>query len=70
MAGHSSANCLGCGREFRVPTMLFDMAEKYSDGRPVIFCGKSCNFKFVSQIGRKAQERQMQELIERLENPQ
>jgi hypothetical protein len=50
--------------------MLLKMAEKYSDGRAVLFCSKSCNFKFVESIGREAQESQMRELLERLENPQ
>ncbi|MEE8518705.1 MAG: hypothetical protein V3S98_06235 [Dehalococcoidia bacterium] len=69
MAGHSEAECLGCGREFKVPTMLFNMAERYSDGRLVLFCGKACNFKFVERIGRETQEKDMRELLERLENP-
>ncbi len=49
--------------------MLFNMAERYSDGRLVLFCGKACNFKFVERIGRETQEKDMRELLERLENP-
>ena len=70
MAGHSEAECLGCAKPVKVPSMLLSMAEKYSDGRAVIFCGKACNLKFVESIGRAAQESQMRELLERLENPQ
>lgn len=69
MAGSSDAECLGCDRTFKVPSMLFKMAERYSDGRLVLFCGKACNLKFVARIGRESQEREMLELIERLENP-
>ena len=67
MGGYSEATCLGCGRLFKVPTALFNMAEYY-DGKPVLFCKRACNLKFVARMGQESQEQQMRELIERLEN--
>lgn len=64
----ASAGCLGCGKQFRLPTRLVSMAERYHDGRLVLFCNRSCNLKFVEKIGKQGQEDQMRELIDRLEN--
>ncbi len=68
MDGYSEAPCLGCSRTFRVPNALFKVAEKYKDGRIVLFCSRSCNFSFIEKEGRTDQEKQMKELLERLEN--
>jgi hypothetical protein len=43
------------------------MAERYEDGRIVLFCSRSCNLKFVAKIGLQSQEKKMRELIESLE---
>lgn len=68
-AGSSEAECLACSRKFKVPSAIYKMAERYDDGKIVLFCGRPCNLKFVERLGQQAQERQMRELIERLENP-
>lgn len=66
MDGSSEARCLGCGRKFKVPSTLMKMAE-YFNGQPLLFCKRACNLDFVSRLGRAGQEKQMQELISRLE---
>ncbi len=67
MDGRSEAQCLGCEARFAVPTRVYNMAERYEDGRIVLFCSRSCNLKFVAKIGLQSQEKKMRELIESLE---
>jgi hypothetical protein len=66
MSDSAQLPCLGCGKTITVPKRLAQMAERY-EGRPVAFCSKPCNLKWITAEGLKGQEQQMRDLIERLE---
>lgn len=60
------ASCLGCGKKFNVPGRLAMMAERYEDGRLVLFCDRRCNVEFVRRESEKLRVRKIQEIIDRV----
>jgi hypothetical protein len=57
--------CLHCGARLRTPQRVLNMAELYK-GKPVIFCSKICNARFVNGKRDKGIEDRAKRIVRQL----